>query len=318
MRADAAPYGAIRDGAVGIAATRIAWVGARARPAARRAAARDAARAAARWVTPGLVDCHTHLVYAGNRARRVRARGCTARRYADIAREGGGIDATVRATRAASDDELARAEPAAAGGARGRRRDDGRDQVRLRARHGERAEAAARRARRSAAERRRRRAHDAARRARGAAGVRGPRRRLHRLVCRDTIPAVARAGLADAVDAFCETIGFTPAQTRRVFAAARAHGLPVKLHADQLSDTGRRRARRRVRRAVGRSSRIHERGGRRGDGARRAPSRCCCPARSTRCARRGCRRSRRCARTACRWRSRPTAIPARRRRPRCC
>jgi imidazolonepropionase len=58
------------------------------------------------------------------------------------------------------------------------------------------------------------------------------------LVCRETLPAVARAGLADAVDAFCETIGFTPAQTRRVFAAARAHGLPVKLHADQLADTG--------------------------------------------------------------------------------
>jgi imidazolonepropionase len=55
-------------------------------------------------------------------------------------------------------------------------------------------------------------------------------------VCRDTIPAVARAGLADAVDAYCETIGFTAAQTQRVFATARAHGLPVKLHADQLSD----------------------------------------------------------------------------------
>ena len=58
------------------------------------------------------------------------------------------------------------------------------------------------------------------------------------LVCRETIPAAAGAGLADAVDAFCETIGFTAAQTRRVFAAARAHGLPVKLHTDQLSDTG--------------------------------------------------------------------------------
>ncbi len=57
-------------------------------------------------------------------------------------------------------------------------------------------------------------------------------------VCREMIPAVARAGAADAVDAFCETIGFTPAQTQRVFAAASAHGLAVKLHADQLSDTG--------------------------------------------------------------------------------
>src|SRR5690606_20070098 len=59
-----------------------------------------------------------------------------------------------------------------------------------------------------------------------------------RLVCEEMLPAVAAAGLADAVDAFCEGIGFSPGQTRRVFAAARAHGLPVKVHADQLSDLG--------------------------------------------------------------------------------
>ena len=112
--AGAAPYGAIRDGAVGIAGDRIAWVG----------AARDlpggAARtldAGGRWLTPGLVDCHTHLVYAGNRADEFEARqkGAT---YAEIARAGGGIAATVRATRAASSDELDRAEPAEARRAR--------------------------------------------------------------------------------------------------------------------------------------------------------------------------------------------------------
>jgi imidazolonepropionase len=91
----------------------------------------------------------------------------------------------------------------------------------------------------------------------------------------DTIPAVARAGLADAVDAYCETIGFTAEQTQRVFAAARAHGLPVKLHADQLSDMNGARLAAEGLGAVRRSPRIHERRGRGGDGEgghRRGPA----------------------------------------------
>ena len=80
-------------------------------------------------------------------------------------------------------------------------------------------------------------AHHLARRARAAAGIRGPRRRLHRRRLRLAGGQHAQ-GLVDAVDAFCDTIGFTPAQTERVFQAARRLGLPVKLHAEQLSDQG--------------------------------------------------------------------------------
>src|SRR5471030_1980019 len=106
MRAGGAAYGAVRDGAIGIAAGKIAWVGARTElkgePENLATEVLDADRA---WITPGLVDCHTHLVYAGNRANEfeMRLEGAT---YEDIARAGGGIVSTVRQTRAAPDDEL--------------------------------------------------------------------------------------------------------------------------------------------------------------------------------------------------------------------
>ena len=122
--------------------------------------------------------------------------------------------------------------------------------------------------------------------ARAAAGVRRPRRRLHRRGRAHWLPALHAEGLVDAVDAFCERIGFTPAQTRRVFEAARALGLPVKLHAEQLSDQGGAALAARVRRAVVRPPRAPERRRRAGDGRGRHASRCCCPARSTSCARR--------------------------------
>ena len=316
MRAGGTPYGDIRDGAVGVRGDTIAWVGRRARLAARRRRIATSSTAAARWLTPGLVDCHTHLVYAGNRAARIRApaarrdlRRHRARRRRH--RRDGARDARRERGRAC------RAEPPAPCGACGRRRDDGRDQVRLRSRDGGGDETAARRAR-----------------ARAELGVtvRTTLLAAHALppefagraddyidyVCRDTIPAVARAGLADAVDAYCETIGFTPAQTQRVFAAARAHGLPVKLHADQLSDMDGARAGGRSVRAVRRSPRIHERRGRGGDGEGgdrgRAAAR-----RVLRAARDAVAAGRRVpARAACRWRSPPTATPARRPRRRCC
>jgi len=229
------PYGTLRDGALGITGGRIAWVGA-ARDLPRDATARERLHAPGTWATPGLVDCHTHLVYAGNRASESEAR-LTGASYADIARAGGGINATVRATREASDDELvaasrARLEALAAEAVTtveiksGYGLDTANECRLLRA------------ARRVAAE--------------VGVDVRTTLLAAHSvpaefagradayvdLVCRETIPAAAQAGIADAVDAFCETIAFTPAQTRRVFAAARARGLPVKLHADQLSDTG--------------------------------------------------------------------------------
>ncbi len=230
-----APFGAIRDGAIGIAGERIAWVGAE-RDLPRDAAAGRSLHARGAWATPGLIDCHTHLVYAGNRADEFAARldGAT---YADIAQAGGGIKATVGATRAASDDELVAASRPRLFALAG----EGVTTVEIKSGYGLDTANECRQLR-------------AARRVAADVGVavRTTLLAAHAvpaefagraddyidLVCRETIPAAAAAGLADAVDAFCETIGFTPTQTRREFAAARAHGLPVKLHADQLSDTG--------------------------------------------------------------------------------
>jgi len=229
------PYGAIRDGAIGVAGGRIGWIGAaKDLPGDWRAV--RTIDAGGRWLTPGLVDCHTHLVYAGNRANEFEARlgGTT---YAEIAQAGGGIAATVRATRAASiDDLVAQSRPRLAALAA-----EGVTTIEIKSGYGldvanERKMLAAARA--VAAE--------------VGVDIRTTLLAAHALppefagrpddyvdfACRELIPAAARERLADAVDAFCEGIAFTPAQTRRVFETARAHGLPVKLHADQLSNTG--------------------------------------------------------------------------------
>lgn len=226
-------WGVIRDGAVGIVGDRIAWVGAeRDLPAG--VGAHRRYRFDGAWALPGLVDCHTHLVYAGNRARELERRlaGAT---YEEIARDGGGILATVAATRAASADALAdasrgRLAAIAAEGATtieiksgyGLTLDDELKQLAVARRLGDESGVA----------------------------VRTTLLAAHALppeyagraddwiddIASRIVPAAAAAGLADAVDAFCDRIGFTRAQTRRVFDAARASGLPVKLHAEQLSD----------------------------------------------------------------------------------
>jgi len=229
------PYGAIRDGAIGMDGDRIAWVGAE-RDLPPGTSARRSLDARGAWVTPGLIDCHTHLVYAGSRVNEFEARlnGAT---YAEIAEAGGGIKATVRATRAATDEELAGASlPRLAALAA-----EGATTVEIKSGYG-------------LDTRTELRQLSVARRIGADLGVdvRTTLLAAHALppeysgraddyidfVCDEIIPAAAASGLADAVDAFCDTIGFTAAQTRRVFGAARAHGLPVKLHADQLSDTG--------------------------------------------------------------------------------
>ncbi len=187
-------------------------------------------------VTPGLIDCHTHLVHAGNRAREFEQR-LEGASYEQIARAGGGIVATVAATRSASETELlAASRPRLAALLA-----DGVTTVEIKSGYGLDLATEARQlrvARRLAAELN--------------VGVRTTFLGAHALppefagrpddyidfVCAQVLPAIAIEGLADAVDAFCEGIGFTPQQTRRVFAAARALGLPVKLHADQLSDLG--------------------------------------------------------------------------------
>jgi imidazolonepropionase len=227
--------GIVEDGAIVVADGKIAWVG----PRAGCPTVGDAARvldAGGRWILPGLVDCHTHLVYAGNRAGEFAQRLAGAS-YAEIAREGGGIAATVRATREATEADLVRAsEPRLAALVRegattvevksgyGLSTKDELKQLRVARRLGERLDVDVRATLLAA--------HALPPEYAGRADD------YVDLVCREIIPAAVGAGLADAVDAFCETVGFTAEATRRVFAAAREHGLSVKLHADQLTDGG--------------------------------------------------------------------------------
>ena len=230
------PYGAIGDGAIAVAGGDIAWLGATAdldRAQVQGVPAHDAGGA---WITPGLIDCHTHAVYGGNRAAEFEQRlnGAT---YAEIARAGGGIVSTVRATRQASVDELVesalpRLRAIAA---------EGVTTVEIKSGYG--LDTATERRMLQAA--RRIPDHlpvDVAATFLGAHALppeyAGDADGYIDLVCREMIPAVAEAGEADAVDAFCETIGFTRNQTERVFRAASECGLPVKLHAEQLSDLG--------------------------------------------------------------------------------
>ena len=187
-----------------------------------------------RWITPGLIDCHTHLVFGGDRAHEFELRLAGAS-YEEIARAGGGIVSTMAATRAASEDDLvAAALP---------RLDaliaEGATTVEVKSGYGLSLEAEAKQLRAARALGRARAvtiktsflgAHALPPEFAGDADL------YIDLVCREMIPAIAAEGLADAVDAFCEGIGFSLAQTRRVFEAARAHGLPVKLHAEQLSN----------------------------------------------------------------------------------
>lgn len=185
-------------------------------------------------VTPGLIDCHTHLVFAGNRAaeHEMRRTGAT---YEEISRAGGGIRSTVAATRAASEDELvASALP---------RLDaliaEGATTVEVKSGYGLELETEMRilRAARRLADERPVTIRTTFLGAHALpAEFAGRADDYIDLVTQDMIPAVAAENLADAVDAFCENIGFSPAQTERVFEAAAAHGLPVKLHAEQLSD----------------------------------------------------------------------------------
>ncbi len=230
----ASPYGEVHDGALAVRAGRIAWLG-RARDLPSGEAQREIDGEGG-WLLPGLIDCHTHLVYAGNRAHEfeLRLQGAS---YEDIARAGGGIRATVAATRGADEARLlAESRPRLA-----RLMADGVTTVEVKSGYGLELEAE-------------RRLLRAARRLGETLPVRVTTTFLgaHALppeyqgraddyieqVCQGMLPALHAEGLVDAVDAFCETIGFTPAQTRRVFQAARALGLPVKLHAEQLSDCG--------------------------------------------------------------------------------
>ncbi len=232
-----APYGAVEEGAIAVARGRIAWLGREAElPGAPEACAHAVHDGAGRWITPGLIDCHTHLVHGGDRAHEFELRLGGAS-YEDIARAGGGIVSTVRATRAASEEDLAEAA--------GRRLEalaaEGVTTVEVKSGYGLELETEAKMLR---VARGLEAAHPVSVRTSflGAHALppehEGDAEGYIDLVCDAMLPALAEAGLADAVDAFCEAIAFSPAQTERVFEAAAAFGLPVKLHADQLSDLG--------------------------------------------------------------------------------
>ncbi len=234
--ADDSDWGMVDNGALLVQSGQLAWIGPlQNMPAAVRKQATSEIDLGGALVTPGLVDCHTHLVYGGQRAREfeMRLEGAS---YAEIARAGGGIRSTVAATRAASEQQLLvsarkRALSLLA---------EGVTSIEIKSGYGLSL------------------AHE--RRCLSIARALGRELPLsvftsylaaHALppefegraddyiesVCQ-WMPTLHAEGLIDAVDAFCENIGFTPAQTRRVFEAARALGLPIKLHAEQLSDQG--------------------------------------------------------------------------------
>lgn len=237
MQPDAdTPYGLVDDAAIAVEGDRIAWVGPeRELPSALQDRCSRLHDAGGALVTPGLIDCHTHLVYGGDRAAEfeLRLNGAS---YEDIARAGGGIASTVQATRAASEDDLQ---------AQSQRRlqaliDEGVTTVEIKSGYGLALEHERKclRVARSLG-------------ALNAIDVRTTFLGAHALPPEFAgraddyidevlamLPALHAEGLVDAVDAFCERIAFSTAQTQRVFEAAAALKLPVKLHAEQLSDSG--------------------------------------------------------------------------------
>ncbi len=221
----AAPYGAIRDGAIAATDGRISWIGPR---SAWKERAKEEIDAEGAWITPGLVDCHTHLVYAGNRAAEfeLRLQGAS---YEEIARAGGGIVSTVKQTREASEDELVRLAQRRIG----HLGDEGVTLVEVKSGYGLDRDTELKMLR-------------AARRLEGAT-VKTTFLGAHALPAEfkgrpddyiDFVCEVMPLAKADAVDAFCEGIGFSPSQVEKVFKAAKQNNIPVKLHADQLSDLG--------------------------------------------------------------------------------
>ena len=234
MVAGGEPYGAIEDGAILIRDGRIAWVGARANLPDHEAVETD--RLGGAWVTPGLIDCHTHLVFGGDRSGEFEQRleGAT---YEEIARAGGGIVSSVTATRAASEDALFDSAMSRLDGLTA----TGVTTVEIKSGYGLDHESELkmlRVARRIGAE--------------TSVRVRTSYLGLHAVppewkadrgayvdkAVDEILPAAHAEGLVDMVDAYCEPIAFSVDEVARLFDKARSLNLPVKLHADQLSDGG--------------------------------------------------------------------------------
>jgi imidazolonepropionase len=228
-------YGVVNGpAAIAISDSRIVWVGKQSDLPKHRAAKEHSMTG--RWMTPALIDCHTHLVFGGDRAAEFeqRLRGAS---YEDIARRGGGIMSTVRATREASADELFDAALPRVNALAS----EGVATLEIKSGYGLDTETEIRMLKVA------RRLNDAS-----AVDIRTTLLAAHTvppefegdadgyidLICEVLLPRVAAQGLADAVDAYCESIAFSGPQIAKLFGAATELGLPVKLHADQLSDGG--------------------------------------------------------------------------------
>lgn len=230
-------YGRIEDGAIGVKDGRIAWVGPRGElPGPVEGLASVLHAGDQRWITPALIDCHTHIVHGGQRAGEFEQR-LSGASYAEIARAGGGIRSTVIATRSASEPDLLasalrRLAPLIA---------EGVTVVEIKSGYGLDLDSELKMLR-------------VARQVAREAPVKviatllaahavpaefdGDSDGYIDFVCDEILPAAVEEGLVDQIDAFCETIAFSPEQVERIFEAAKLFGLPVKLHAEQLSDTG--------------------------------------------------------------------------------
>lgn len=232
-----APYGAIEEAAILITDGRIDWVGPRA--ALPTTEAREIDRLDGRWVTPGLIDCHTHLVFGGDRSGEFEQRlnGAT---YEEIARAGGGIVSSVTATRAASEDELLASALRRLEGLKA----TGVTTVEIKSGYGLDLDSELKMLRVA-----RRLGREAGVRVRTSylglhavppefRGSEADRAAYVDLAIDRILPAAHAEGLVNAVDAYCEPIAFSVDEVSRLFERARSLGLPVKLHADQLSDGG--------------------------------------------------------------------------------
>ena len=237
MRTGGEPYGALRDAAIAVRGETIAWIGpaseVRSHPAARGAVVHDAAGL---WITPGLIDCHTHLVYGGDRVAEyeLRLQGAS---YEEVSRAGGGIVATVSATRAAAADQLLAAARVRAQ----RLLAEGVTTLEIKSGYGLELETE-------------RRLLEVARQLGREldvtvrttylglhalpAGSEVSRQRYVNAASGPWLAALHAAGLVDAVDAFCENIAFSVAESRQFLQAARELGIPAHVHAGQLSDLG--------------------------------------------------------------------------------
>lgn len=236
MAGDQAGLGIVERGAVAAAGGRIAYAGPQRDLPAELLRNAEVIDCQGRWITPGLIDCHTHLIWSGNRAQEfeMRLAGAT---YEEVARAGGGIVSSVKALRAASEAQLVeetlpRLDALLA---------EGVTTVEVKSGYGLDLDNE-RKSLRAARQLARQRRVNVVTTFLGAHALPpeagGDKDGFIAAVADDMLPAIAAEQLADAVDAFCEGIAFSPPQTVRVFEAARRLGLPVKLHADQLSNLG--------------------------------------------------------------------------------